>query len=331
MVLKSKKDGVIMANYNFILNELFNYYQKIYSCIENEYGILKDKETLLLNFNTDFLLSSSKQNDIIKYDFNSKKFLLSYEGGIEKYNNFKQNIDIDFDINYKLNNNVFDYYSKNDISSIIQVNNISFIEYVKSEFLKEYFNKIIHLTSSSKEIEYSDDFGTYKKNKGDYFNYIICEVESRMFAKKYNLLFIPRSIGNKRMLLFAKGILYRQEIKTVVLNETIDSLEQVISNKKIQIIEQYEQNCFEQEFKIKNGTLQKETYSNISRKSVKELRKELNDMIAMVKSNIGLNKNSSSNPVDSFGYANISIVFCLLVTFLIITITIFILTLGGYR
>ena len=88
-----------MANYNLILSELFNYYQKIYPYIENEYGIVKDKEMLSLNFNTDFLISSSKQNDIIRYDFNSKKFLLSYEGGIEKYNNFKQNSNIELDIN----------------------------------------------------------------------------------------------------------------------------------------------------------------------------------------------------------------------------------------
>lgn len=320
-----------MANYNLILNELFNYYQKIYPYIENEYGIVKDKEMLSLNFNTDFLISSSKQNDIIRYDFNSKKFLLSYEGGIEKYNNFKQNSNIELDINYKINNKVFDYYSKDDIASIIQVNNISFIEYVKNEFLKEYFNKLIHLISGSKKIEYSDDFGNYKKNKGYYFNHIICEIESRIFAKKYNLLFIPRSVGNKRIILLTKSILNRPELKRVVLNESIDSLKQIISNKKIEIIEQYEQNCFEQEFKIKSGTLQNEIYSNIIRKSVKELCKELNDMITMVKSNIGLNKKTSSNPVDSFGYANISIVFCLLVAFLIIIITICILTLGGYK
>ena len=320
-----------MANYNLILSELFNYYQKIYPYIENEYGIVKDKEMLSLNFNTDFLISSSKQNDIIRYDFNSKKFLLSYEGGIEKYNNFKQNSNIELDINYKINNKVFDYYSKDDIASIIQVNNISFIEYVKNEFLKEYFNKLIHLISGSKKIEYSDDFGNYKKNKGYYFNHIICEIESRIFAKKYNLLFIPRSVGNKRIILLTKSILNRPELKRVVLNESIDSLKQIISNKKIEIIEQYEQNCFEQEFKIKSGTLQNEIYSNIIRKSVKELCKELNDMITMVKSNIGLNKKTSSNPVDSFGYANISIVFCLLVAFLIIIITICILTLGGYK
>lgn len=320
-----------MVDYNLILNELYNYYKKIYPYIENEYGILKDREELLVNFNTDFLISSSKQSNVIKYDFNSKKFLLSYEDGIEKYNNFKQNHNIDFNINYKLDNNTFDYYSEDDISSMIQLNNISFMEYVKSEFLKEYFNKLIHLISGSKNIEYSDDFGNYIKNKGYYFNNIICEVESRIFIKKYNLLFIPRSVGNKRILLLVKTILNRPETKKVVLNETIDYLEQIISNKKMEIIEQYEQNCFEQEFKIKSGTLQNEIYSNIIRKSVKELRKELNDMITMVKSNIGLNNKTSSNPVDSFGYANISIVFCLLVAFLIIIITICILTLGGYR
>ncbi len=257
-----------MVNYNDILRELFNYYQSIYLYIENEYRMIIGIDDLIINFKNDFSISSVEQDGFIKYDYNNKKFLLNYNSGINKYNSLTRE-NFKLSANDKYNNNIFDYYSKDDISSIIQLNNIKFIDYVKSEFLKEYFTKIIHVISKDK-MEYSDDFGNYSKNNGYYFNQVICEIESRMFTKKYYLLSVPRTLGNKKIINIARNLLNNKITRELILTKNDNLLFQSLKNSMKDYITQYEYNCFEQEFKINSGTLNYEIYNSIFNKTSKE-------------------------------------------------------------
>ena len=241
-------------NYNILLNELHIFYNQIKNYALLYFEEKNDKSSLEIDFYKDFTISENLKNSFITYNNENNKFLLSISSGISKYNLLKNTNPLKLiHVEYKMQHKYYSRFTNDEISQIIDFYNINFIKYIKSEFLHEYIKKIINLHGNS-IIHYSDEYVDCSEKSGFAISNIIIELETRLFAKKFNLLYIPISIGNDYIL--KKLYLICIEKSKIIFNGSIDELFNNLSIFKYKKILQYEENEFEKKYNLKVNSLE---------------------------------------------------------------------------
>ena len=253
------------VNYNFLLNELHMFYSEIKNYIFLYFDEKYDKEPFEIDFFKDFVVSNNLNNRFILYDKDSQKFLLSIQEGISKYSKMKNTKSLKLiNIKDKMENKYFSCFTNDELSEIIKNYNVDFIKYIKSEFLHEYVKKIIDLQGNH-HIHYSDDYVECSEDTGFVINDIIIELETRMFAKKFNLLYIPISLGNDYIL--KKMYLICLEQQKIIFNANIDELLKNISYFNLKKLLEFEEKEFEKKYNLKKNSLSDEENGESSYKS----------------------------------------------------------------
>ena len=242
-----------IKNYNILLNIIYQFYMEIKDNISIFFFEKEDKDKLKIDFHTDFVISKDFNGGFIFFDNKTQKFLVSIPQGISKYKKIK-NIKPTklIDVRNKLKSEYFTCFNDEELSQIIEIYNIDFMTYIKSEFLQQYVNKIIYLREKRK-LYYSDDYITCSENVWFKINAIIIEMETRLFASKFDLFYIPTSIGNKYILKLIHLVCMKNQ--AVIFNgnieDLLENLPYFISNKLIQ----YETREFEKKYHLKKNSL----------------------------------------------------------------------------
>ncbi len=240
-------------NYNDLLNELYIFYNEIKNYTLLYFEEKKQKSSLTIDFCKDFAISNDFINGFITYDGENNKFLLSIPNGLSKYNSIKNTKPLKLiNVVDKMQNKYYSRFTTAELSQIINFYNIDFIKYIKSEFLHEYIKKIINLQGNN-IIHYSDEYIDCSEKVGFAVSDIIIELETRMFAKRFNLLYIPISIGNDNIL--RKVYLICVEKSKIIFNGNIDELFSNLSMFKCKQILQFEKKEFAKKYNLKISSL----------------------------------------------------------------------------
>lgn len=288
----------VIEDYNKLLSELFEYYKDIYKIMKKEFHSFTNDKKLKIDFLSDFVISKEKQDGFIKYDSVINKFKLSILDGTNKYNELNnKSILKGIAVKQKYDNNYYDYFNTDEISLLIKFYSISFKECIKSEFFREYVNKILDIKSTS-EYRYSDDYGIYIEKTGFAFNDILIEAETRLISKKYDLFYLPHSIGDNNIIRVARSILLDNENKKIIINDYLDTLLDKLPFFLKKDIYKYEENEFTKKYKLKDNIFELVWEEAIEYRSVKQRKKELLDKLLDV-------KNQFINGRESFGFINI--------------------------
>ena len=243
-------------NYNFLLNELYMFYNEIKDYIFLYFEEKNDKKPLEIDFYKDFVISNKLKNRFISYDSDSQKFLLSIPEGISKYNAMKNNNPLKIiNVKDKIENKYYSCFTTDELAQVIKDYKVDFIKYIKSEFLYEYFKKVIDLRGNN-IIHYSDDYIECTENSGFLINDIIIELETRMFSKRFNLLYIPNHFGNNYIL--KKIHLICLEKQKIIFNNNIDVLFRNISYFNLKKLLDFETKEFEIKYNLKENSLSDE-------------------------------------------------------------------------
>ena len=150
-------------------------------------------------------------------------------------------------------------------------------------------------------IHYSDDYIECSENSGFVINDIIVELETRMLAKKFNLLYIPISLGNDYVL--KKIYLICLEKQKIIFNGNTDELFKNLSYLNFKKIFEFEEKQFEKKYNLKRNSLRDEKNGKLIYKSFKQKRQELIDVLNNTKEKYLKNANVVS---DSYGFVTIS-------------------------
>lgn len=268
-------------NYNTLLKELFDFYNQIKKYIDLFFYEKNDRKALEIDFYNDFIISNNIKNFFVFYDKHSNKFLLSIPQGIAKYNEIKNiNNREPINIKDKMENHFFSYFTDGEVSKVISYYNVDFTNYIKSEFLYQYIKKILNICSNRK-INYSDEYIQCSEVVGFKIIEIIIEIETRMFAKKFNLFYVPKSIGNKTI--FRKVNLLCAGYKETILNERIEDLLKKLSYPRLLELYKYEEREFEKKYNLKKNSLEDEILEKLAYKSPKQKREELINELKSIK------------------------------------------------
>lgn len=247
-----------ISKYQEQLVNLYDFYNKIYGYLKIEFiPFLLKKDSFDIDFNNLFVISNTYQEESIYYDREIDKFRLSFNNAKENYNKLKKeynNIDDLSNLQFKISNFQKYDFSYEELKYIISYKNISFEDYIKSQFLHEIINRVINLLSS-KKIYYADEYKECTIEKGFYFNKAVVECITRNFAKKYNIFYLPKEIGNRRVIILINILLKTEKYKLILFNENIDILLNNIDRKNATIIENYEELLFEKENKLEKNSL----------------------------------------------------------------------------
>lgn len=268
-------------DYNFLLNELYLFYNEIKNYILLHFEKKNDKELLEVNFYDNFVISNNLNSRFILYDKPSRKFLLSIPGGINAYNEKKNVKSLKLiDIKDKMENKYYSYFTNGEISQIINGYNIDFIKYIKSEFLYELVKRNINLEGRN-IIHYSDDYIECSEKFGFVINNIIVELETRKLAKEFGFLYIPTSIGNDYIL--RKLYFICLEKQEIIFNSNIDELFGSLLYLSLKEIFEFEKREFEKKYNLKRNSLSDEEDYQLMYKSVKQKRYELINELAIIR------------------------------------------------
>ena len=169
-------------------------------------------------------------------------------------------------------------FSVQEIGTIIDYNKITLYDFIKGEFLRTLFLRIIDLRIPG-NIYYQDDYGEYQKSKGTYFTQEIVEYLTREFATKYHICYIP-NIKYQKMLSTIDLIASNEQFKYEVINGNLKSFLNKFHNFMLSNeINRIEVEFFEEEFKIKKGTLESIELEILSEKDSITLKKELSVLL----------------------------------------------------
>lgn len=238
------------SEYNQILNSLAQYFDGIKNYIMQSFQEVNDYKLLSIDFYHDFIINEKKQAGFIVYDDSIDKFTLSISCGLEQYNDLVNFVVSNkYDINYKYSNEYYSYFSQEDRALIIKRYNVDFMAFVKSEFLYACMTKILNIRSFNL-YQYKDKNVVYTEKVGFSVKDIIIDVETRLFAKKYGLFYIPLDIGNNSIIREIKWIISNENIKKVLLNDYLENLLNEIPIPQRNMIVKYEQEMFEKKYQL---------------------------------------------------------------------------------
>ena len=299
-----------IKNYNSLLNELYIFYNQIKNYVLLYFEEKNEKLSLEIDFYKDFAISENLETGFIKYDNENNKFLLSIPNGVSKYNSVKNTKPLNLiNVEDKMQNKYYSSFTTDELFQIMDFYNIDFIKYIKSEFLHEYIKKIINLHGNN-IIHYSDEYVDCSETLGFEINEIIVELETRIFAKKFNLLYIPIPIGNDDIL--RKMYFICIDKSKIIFNESIDELFKNLSTLKYKRILQFEEKEFEKKYNLKVNSIEDKKNDYLSFKSLKEKKQELINLLKTTKNNYLRSRNVVS---DSYGFVTITaFIFALFIT-----------------
>lgn len=299
-----------IKNYNSLLNELYIFYNQIKNYVLLYFEEKNEKLSLEIDFYKDFAISENLETGFIKYDNENNKFLLSIPNGVSKYNSVKNTKPLNLiNVEDKMQNKYYSSFTTDELFQIMDFYNIDFIKYIKSEFLHEYIKKIINLHGNN-IILYSDEYVDCSETLGFAINEIIVELETRIFAKKFNLLYIPIPIGNDDIL--RKMYFICIDKSKIIFNESIDELFKNLSTLKYKRILQFEEKEFEKKYNLKVNSIEDKKNDYLSFKSLKEKKQELINLLKTTKNNYLRSRNVVS---DSYGFVTITaFIFALFIT-----------------
>lgn len=299
-----------IKNYNSLLNELYIFYNQIKNYVLLYFEEKNEKLSLEIDFYKDFAISENLETGFIKYDNENNKFLLSIPNGVSKYNSVKNTKPLNLiNVEDKMQNKYYSSFTTDELFQIMDFYNIDFIKYIKSEFLHEYIKKIINLHGNN-IIHYSDEYVDCSETSGFAINEIIVELETRIFAKKFNLLYIPIPIGNDDIL--RKMYFIYIDKSKIIFNESIDELFKNLSTLKYKRILQFEEKEFEKKYNLKVNSIEDKKNDYLSFKSLKQKKQELINLLKTTKNNYLRSRNVVS---DSYGFVTITaFIFALFIT-----------------
>lgn len=301
-----------IKDYNSLLGELYNFYKQIKNYILLYFVEKNEKSSLEIDFYKDFVISNNLTNGFIIYDNESNKFLLSIPNGISKYNEIKNTKPLKLiNVSNKMQNKYYSSFTTDELSQIIDAYNVDFIKYIKSEFLHEYIKKIINLQGNN-VIHYSDEYINCSEKYGFVINDIIIELETRIFAKRFDLLYVPIPIGDDGILRKVYFICTRKS--KIIFNENIDTLYNNLSMLDLERIKKFEENEFEKKYKLKTNSLDDYRNEYLSFKPLKQKKQELIKFLKSLKDKY-LKEGNIIN--DSYGFVTIAtFMFGLFITFI---------------
>lgn len=267
-----------IGRYNGIINDLQNYYNtnKYYIFLEFKY---LDMPMLEIDFANDFIIKE-KQEKFIDFDYDSKKFTLSYNGGLNRYNSLKNMVLP----NYTDFNRYIDYskiFSVDDRARIINQYNISFNDYCYSEFLNAYAKRLINITSNDTFV--TEEFlGESKEKIGVFFNEVLAEAKTREIATNRGLFYLPEAGYNNEILRIARTIILDDKLWRVVLTSDIKSLMIHLNSIQNNNIRKYEQYAFERKYKLPTDYFSSKEEEKILYKSTKARKETLKLRLKMI-------------------------------------------------
>lgn len=299
-----------IKNYNSLLNELYIFYNQIKNYALLYFEEKNEKLSLEIDFYKDFAISENLETGFITYDNENNKFLLSIPNGISKYNSVKNTKPLNLiNVEDKMQNKYYSSFTTDELSQIMDFYNIDFIKYIKSEFLHEYIKKIINLHGNN-IIHYSDEYVDCSEISGFAISEIIVELETRIFAKKFNLLYIPIPIANDDIL--RKMYFICIEKSKIIFNESVDELFKNLSTLKYKKILQFEEKEFEKKYNLKVNSIEDKKNDYLSFKSLKQKKQELINLLKTTKNNYLRSRNVVS---DYYGFVTITaFIFALFIT-----------------
>ena len=302
-----------------VMNEIYQFYNKITPMIKNEFQLLNNTNLLEINFDKDFI--SCHEKDFITYDKNINKFKLSLSSIIHQYQNFTTKPKINVSAINKYENDFYNHFTLDDQTTIIYLKQVPIEELIKSEFLYAYLSKIIDI-EDTKTITYQDILGLNIEKRGIFWNLILVETESRRISKKYNIFYLPKTIGYKEIFMITLRQLNNTESRNLILNNKMGF---ILSNLSILVSRKlllYEENCFEKKYHLKENTIKENRQKILTQVPILYQKQELVEELKNLKT-ILLNQKSS------LGYSNIvsilliiAIIGALLVTLILFSIEI---------
>lgn len=278
-----------------VMNEIYQFYNKITPMIKNEFQLLNNTNLLEINFDKDFISCNDK--DFITYDKNINKFKLSLSSIIKQYQNFTTKPKINVNAINRYENDFYNHFTLDDQASIIYLKQVPIEDLIKSEFLYAYLSKIIDI-EDTKTITYQDILGLNIEKRGIFWNPILVETESRRISKKYSIFYLPKTLGYKEIFMITLSQLNNLETRNLILNNKMDF---ILSNLSILISRKlllYEEICFEKKYHLKENTIKEEYKKALKQVPIIYQKEELVEDLKRLKT-ILLNQKSS------LGYSNI--------------------------
>ena len=304
-----------------VMNEIYQFYNEITSMIKIEFQLLNNTNLLEINFDKDFI--SCHEKDFITYDKNINKFKLSLSSIIHQYQNFITKPKINVNVINKYENDFYNHFTVDDQASIIYLKQISIEELIKSEFLYAYLSKIIDI-EDTKTITYQNILGLNIEKRGIFWNPILVETESRRISKKYNIFYLPKTIGYKEIFMITLRQLNNPKSRNLILN---NKMEFILSNLSILISRKillYEENCFEKKYHLKENTIKDNRQRALKQIPIIYQKQELIEDLKRLKTLL-LNQKSS------LGYSNILSILLIItiIVILLVTLILFSIEIGG--
>ena len=294
-----------------VMNEIYQFYNEITSMIKIEFQLLNNTNLLEINFDKDFI--SCHEKDFITYDKNINKFKLSLSSIIHQYQNFITKPKINVNVINKYENDFYNHFTVDDQASIIYLKQISIEELIKSEFLYAYLSKIIDI-EDTKTITYKNILGLNIEKRGIFWNPILVETESRRISKKYNIFYLPKTIGYKEIFMITLRQLNNPKSRNLILNnkmEFILSNLSILTSRKILL---YEENCFEKKYHLKENTIKDNRQRALKQIPIIYQKQELIEDLKRLKTLL-LNQKSS------LGYSNILSILLIITIIVILLVT----------
>lgn len=292
-----------LSSNNYIVKELSNWL------------IPSKKKLLNIDFNTQLIITKSKQDSFIKYDKNKKVFSLNVDDAKRKFDELSNMSNFNlYNVNF---NNIYKNYTVEEISYLIKSKKMKFVDYIISEFYKELMLNIIDL-SYGETINYKDDYVEYHEERGNFIKVVFAELFLRKFSQKYNLPYFPSEFDDN--ILKKLKIVFNEKNFSIILNKKLNDLYDKTNNIMVSnIINEYEEKMFEKKYKLKQGLLYNLELEFINQKSPYLRKYEIKKNLIEIKKNLE-NKNMNNSKIDlllkkiiesrstsSSGFANIVI------------------------
>ena len=278
-----------------VMNEIYQFYDKINPIIKNEFQLLNNTNLLEINFDKDFI--SCNEKDFITYDKNINKFKISLSSILKQYQNFLTKPKMNFNVINKYEEDFYNYFTSDDQASLIYLKQVPIEDVIKSEFLYAYLSKIIDV-EDTKTITYQGILGLKIEKRGTFWNPVLVETESRRISKKYNIFYLPKTIGYKEIFMITLSQLNNLETRNLILNNKMDF---ILSNLSILVSRKlllYEENCFEKKYHLKENTIKEESKKALKQVPIIYQKQELVEDLKRLKTIL-------LNQKYSLGYSNI--------------------------
>lgn len=301
-----------------IMGEIQQFYQKIIPFIKEEFQLLNNKTLLEIDFNKDFI--SCKGENVIAYDKHINKFKISIPSIIQQYQNFVTKPKMNVNVINKYENDFYNNFTEEDQSSLIYFKQIPIEDFIKSKFLYAYLSKLIDIIDT-KTITYQSILGIEIEKKGTFWNPIIIETEARRISKKYNIFYLPNTLGYKEIFMITLGQLNNTESRNLILN---NKMEIILSRVPIFIsrkIISYEEACFEKKYHLKENTLQEEKQKVLKQVPIRYQKQELFEDLKKLKT-VLLNQKTSP------GYSSVISILLIIIVIGILLITLILCSIG---